>query len=167
MKIGNRAGRKLCAWSSVVSDSLWPVGYSPPGSSLHGDSPGQNPGVGCHALLQGIVPTQGLNSGLLRCRWILYHLSHQGSPHWFIHSEKRVTGSLKLWKEGNWWHGSLKMCICGPLECCPKCEDISAYLGMVTVVEVLNHQMDRMTHAIDLSWPLSPAVLVACSMVHP
>ena len=59
------------------------------------------------------------------------------------------------------------MCICGPLECCPKCEDISAYLGMVTVVEVLNHQMDRMTHAIDLSWPLSPAVLVACSMVHP
>lgn len=45
------------------------------------------------------------------------------------------------------------MCICGPLECCPKCEDISAYLGMVTVVEVLNHQMDRMTHAIDLSWP--------------
>ena len=37
-------------------------------------------GVGCHALLQGIFPTQGLNPGLLHCRWILYHLSHQGSP---------------------------------------------------------------------------------------
>jgi len=36
--------------------------------------------VGCHALLQGIFPTQGLNSGLPHCRQILYHLSHQGSP---------------------------------------------------------------------------------------
>ena len=25
------------------------------------DSPGKNTGVGCHALLQGIFPTQGLN----------------------------------------------------------------------------------------------------------
>ena len=31
---------------------------------VHGDSPGKNTGVGCHALLQGIFPTQGLNSGL-------------------------------------------------------------------------------------------------------
>ena len=26
--------------------------YSPPGSSVHGDAPGKNAGVGCHALLQ-------------------------------------------------------------------------------------------------------------------
>ena len=32
--------------------------------------------MGCHALLQGIFPTQGLNPGLLHCRQILYHLSH-------------------------------------------------------------------------------------------
>ena len=38
-----------------------PVDCSPPGSSVHGDSPGKNTGVGCHALLQGIFPTQGLN----------------------------------------------------------------------------------------------------------
>ena len=31
-----------------------PRGCSPPGSSVHGDSPGKNPGVGSHALLQGI-----------------------------------------------------------------------------------------------------------------
>ena len=31
---------------------------SPPGSSVHGDSPGKNTGVGCHALLQGIFQTQ-------------------------------------------------------------------------------------------------------------
>ena len=53
---------------------------SPPGSSIHGDSPGKNTGVGFHALLQGIFATQGLNPGLLHCRLILYHLSHQGSP---------------------------------------------------------------------------------------
>ena len=50
--------------------------YSPPGSSVHGDSVGKNTGVGCHPLLQGIIPTQGLNLHLLRllhCRWILYH----------------------------------------------------------------------------------------------
>ena len=52
----------------------------PPGSSVHGDSPGKNTGVGCHALFQGIFPTQGLNPGLPHCRRILYQLSHQGSP---------------------------------------------------------------------------------------
>ena len=40
------------------------------------DSPGENTGVGCQALLQGIFMTQGTNLHLLRllyCRQILYH----------------------------------------------------------------------------------------------
>ena len=41
---------------------------------------GQNTGVGSFSLLQGIFPTQGSNPGLPHCRWILYQLSHQGSP---------------------------------------------------------------------------------------
>ena len=41
------------------------VDGSPQGSSVFGDSPGRNTGVGCHALLQGIFPTQGLNLDLL------------------------------------------------------------------------------------------------------
>ena len=57
-----------------------PVNCSLPGSSVHGDSPGKNTGVGCHTLLQGISRTQGSNLGLLHCRWILFLLSHQGSP---------------------------------------------------------------------------------------
>ena len=36
-----------------------PMDYSSPGSSVHGDSPGKTTGVGCHAFLQGIFPTQG------------------------------------------------------------------------------------------------------------
>ena len=57
-----------------------PMDCSQPGFSVHGDSPGKNTWVGCHALLQGIFPTQELNPGLPHCRWILYHLSHKGSP---------------------------------------------------------------------------------------
>ena len=44
------------------------------------NSPGRNTRVGCHSLLQSILPTQGSNLGLLHCRQILYHLSRQGSP---------------------------------------------------------------------------------------
>ena len=53
---------------------------APYGRSSPWNSPGQNTGVGSLSLLQGIFPTQGLNPGLLHCRWILYPLSHQGSP---------------------------------------------------------------------------------------
>ena len=44
------------------------------------NSPGQNIGVDTLSLLQGLFPTQGLNPGLQHCRWILYQLSHKGSP---------------------------------------------------------------------------------------
>ena len=57
-----------------------PIASSPPGSSVPGDSRGKNTGVGFHALLQGIFPTQGSNPGLQHCREILYQLSHKGSP---------------------------------------------------------------------------------------
>ena len=50
-----------------------------PASSVHVDSPGKTTGMGCHALLQGIFPTQGWNPGLPNCRQILYRLSHQGA----------------------------------------------------------------------------------------
>ena len=40
----------------------------------------KNTGVGCHALPQGIFPTQGLNPGFPHCRQIFSCLSHQGSP---------------------------------------------------------------------------------------
>ena len=65
-----------------------PMDCSPPGSCVHGDSPGKKTRMSCHALLQGIFPTQGSNPGLQHCRPILYHLSHQGSPRiqeWVTH----------------------------------------------------------------------------------
>ena len=83
-----------------------PMDCSPPGSC--GLYPGKNTVVGCHFLLQGIVLTQGSNPGLLHCRQILYHLSHQGKcilntktiPNWypppfcFLKSIKKQDGMI-------------------------------------------------------------------------
>ena len=78
----------LCVLSrSVTSNSLRPLGlYSLPGSSVHGYWTWTYTGVACHALLQGILPTQGSNPGLPHYRWILYHQSHIGSRGFFFFS---------------------------------------------------------------------------------
>ena len=66
---------KVSESCSVASDSLQPHGlYNP------WNSPGQNTGVGILSFLQGMFPTQGSNPGLPHCIWILYQLSHKGSP---------------------------------------------------------------------------------------
>ena len=50
--------------------------------SLLSEPPGKpkNTGVVSLSLFQGIFPNQGSNPGLPHCRWILYQLSHKGSP---------------------------------------------------------------------------------------
>ena len=74
------------------------------------NSPGQNTGVGSLSLLQGIFPTQGLDSGLPHCGQVLYQLSHKGSPKrkqpilkgYILYNYNYVT----LWKRNN--YGDLK-----------------------------------------------------------
>ena len=64
-----------CSVLCLVTQScltLWdPLDYNLPGSSVHGDSPGKNTRMGCHAFLQGIFQTQGPNPGLLHCRLVI------------------------------------------------------------------------------------------------
>ena len=79
---------------SVMSDSLQPHGLKPTRLLCLWNSPGKNTGVGCHFLLQEIFLTQGLSPGLLHCRWICYHLSHQGSPI-LVHRGQIVTRLLE------------------------------------------------------------------------
>ena len=73
----------FCAVLSQLTQSCLmlydPLDCSPPGCSIHGESPDKNTGVCCHALPQGTFPTQGSNRGLPHCRQILYCLSHQES----------------------------------------------------------------------------------------
>ena len=74
------------------------------------NSPGQNTGVGRLSLLQGIFPTQGLSPGLPHCRWILYHLSHKGSPRileWvaypFSSRSSRPRNQTRFWIAGGFF----------------------------------------------------------------
>ena len=65
---------------SVVSNSLPPQGLWPTRLLCPWDSPGNNTGVGCHFLLQGIFPIQGSNPTLslaLQADSLL--LSHRGN----------------------------------------------------------------------------------------
>ena len=70
----------VCGSRSVVSNSLGRHGLRLSRLLCPWGSPGKKTGVGCHSLLRGIFPTQGLNLGLPHCRQILYCLSHQRCP---------------------------------------------------------------------------------------
>ena len=73
----------LCLVSQSCLTLCNPMDCSPSGSSLHGDSPGRNTGVGCLDLLQRIFTTQGSNPSLLHCRQILYCWATRGTPKLF------------------------------------------------------------------------------------
>ena len=69
--------------TSVVSYSLRPYGLQPTRLLCPWSSPGKNTVVGCHFLLQGIFPTQGLNLrllGLLHWRVGSLPLAPPGKP---------------------------------------------------------------------------------------
>ena len=67
METGNSEMSASCCLVSRSCPTLFPTSctVAPPGSSCPWDSAGKNPGEGCRFLLQGIVPSQGWNSGLL------------------------------------------------------------------------------------------------------
>ena len=65
---------------SIVSDSLQPMDWNLLGRLLcPWEFSRQEYCSGLPSLFQGILPTRGSNPGLLKCRQILYWLSHQGS----------------------------------------------------------------------------------------
>ena len=71
-----------------------PMNCNPPGFSVHGDSPSRNIGLDCHALLQGIFPTQRPNPGLPHCRWIIYCLSHKEAQEYWSEQPIPSPGDL-------------------------------------------------------------------------
>ena len=87
-----------------------PMDCSPPSSFIHGDSPGKNTGISCHAHLQGIFPTQESNPGLPVAYYGNYFISSKsvaqpGSPlSWgsmgIIRGSQCTTTSK--WLSGNW-----------------------------------------------------------------
>ena len=83
--------------------TLDPMDCSLPGSSVMG-LPRQEYGVGCHFLLQGIFPTQGLNLHLLHWQVYSLPLHHLESPvegprlGKFIETERRLD-ITRNWRE--------------------------------------------------------------------
>ena len=75
--------KRKCVLSLLSGVSLLPYGLWSLRLLCPRDFPGKNTGVGCHFLLQGILPTQGSSLCLL---WLLHWqadslpLSHLGSP---------------------------------------------------------------------------------------
>ena len=66
-----------------------PMDYSPSGSSVHETSQAST-GVGCHFLLQGVFPTQGLNPSLLQVSRIvrgIFTAEPPGKPAEQLHSK--------------------------------------------------------------------------------
>ena len=78
--VGQLCGLSLCVCvsRSIVSDSCNPMDYIPPGSPVHGILQARILEWVAIFFLQGIFLTQEWNPGLMQCRQIIYHLSHQG-----------------------------------------------------------------------------------------
>ena len=137
------------------------------------NSLGQNTGVGSLSLLQSIFPTQGLNPGLLHCRWIHYQLSHKGSPRileWIAYffssgsSRPRNRTRVSCIAGGfftNWavrdalsyeFSSIAQSCptLCNPLDCRAPCFPVHHQLLELTQTHV--HQV---SDAIQPSHPLS------------
>ena len=74
-----------CSVASVVSNSLQAYGLWPARFLCPWNSPGKNIGVGCHALLQGIFPTQRSNLCLLFWQAGSLRLAPPGKPHWALY----------------------------------------------------------------------------------
>ena len=67
-----------CLVARLCPTVCGPMDWSLLGSSVHGDSPGKNTGVGCPSLLQEIFLTEGSSPGLPHCRQIVCYLSYKG-----------------------------------------------------------------------------------------
>ena len=73
-----------------------PIDCSPPGSSVHGDSPGKNTGVGCHFLIQGIFMTPGVET-----QGSVLSLLHQQVDSLPLSLQEKETFKRRLKKQAN------------------------------------------------------------------
>ena len=81
-----------------------PMDCGPPRLLCPWDSPSKNIGVGCHALLQGVLPTQGSNLCLLQfpnCRQILYHRAPGEASHLPMWGIWRFDSALRKFTQAN------------------------------------------------------------------
>ena len=103
--INSRVFAHVCT-CSVTSNSLGPHGLQLARLLCPWDFPGKNTGVGCHFLLQGVVPTQGSNTRLLHYRQFLDHWAPGEAPRVFSLNQLKQYPLLHIscrWSVG-WGH---------------------------------------------------------------
>ena len=101
----------------------------------------------CHFLLQGICLTQGSNLGLLHCRQIPYHLSHQASLSMFSLLYIVLQWSLRFSSVLISSVAQSGLTLCDPMDCSTPGFPVHHQLPGLDV-----HQVDN---AIQASHPLS------------
>jgi len=76
------SGQPFASGGDLPNPGIEPRSPTMQADFLPSEPPGKtkNTGMVSLSLLQQIFPTQESNRGLLHCKWILYQLSHQGSP---------------------------------------------------------------------------------------
>ena len=108
--------------------------------------------MGSLSLLQGIFPTQGSNPGLLNCRWILYQLSHKGSPN----NPRDIT------KCGGGLVPKPCSTLCNPMDCSPPGSSAHG-LSQARILEWVSHSL---LHGILLTQGSSPGLPHCRQMVY-
>ena len=139
-----------CAKSLQLCPTLCdPMGCSPPGSSVHGilQVTGENTRVGRHALLQGTVPTQGLNSCLLHWQAGSLALVPPGEPQLSCVVVTYV-GIVSLtistcFKHWGLWLSELVLdfLLEYPVDNCPHRLNV---FGMLALKPLLNHLLNKL-----------------------
>ena len=85
----------VCVLSrSVILTLCDPVGFNPPGSSVHGSSPGKNTGLRCHFYSRGSSHTRDWNCvSCVSCigRQILYHCATSEAPNYRLYETRTKT----------------------------------------------------------------------------
>ena len=83
----------LCLVTQLCSALCNSMDCSPPGPSVHGIFQARILEQVTISFSTGIILTQGSNPSLqclLHCRWVLYQLSHEGSPHMLLYMYKCI-----------------------------------------------------------------------------
>ena len=90
--------------------------------------------MGSFSILQGIFPTQGSNPGLTPCKWILYQLSHKGSPGDWLGVPNRKSEETFLLLTGA-AAKSLQSCptLCDPIDGSPPGFPVPGILQAITL----------------------------------
>ena len=139
-----------------MSDSVipWTVAHQAP---LSMGFSRQEYGVGCHSLLQGIFPTQGLNPGLPPCRqcftvWVTREFIYRNS-NYFIHSF--LGQESKEYSAGWVWLGCLICCSQTVVEVIT--EELGAGEWKGALLE--SSETEQIWNSLELTMPMSLSLI--------